>query len=90
MAEETILEWKPINDRFLKAALNSKFVEMTVIVCYALTEDAQEEIKDEFYDQLEDSDKVPAGKEKTMVRVVMMYISTIMAKDLLSYVKRPT
>ena len=32
---------------------NSKFVEMTVIVYYAPTEHAQEEIKDEFYDQLE-------------------------------------
>ena len=28
---------------------------MTVIVCYAPTEDAEEEIKDEFYDQLEEA-----------------------------------
>ena len=37
----------------LKARFNSKFVKMTLIVCYAPKEDAEEEIKDEFYDQSE-------------------------------------
>ena len=52
--EKTLLEWKPINDRLLKARVNSKFAKLTVIACYAPTEDAEEEIKDEFYDQLEE------------------------------------
>ncbi|KAI0233499.1 hypothetical protein LSAT2_016251, partial [Lamellibrachia satsuma] len=52
--EKTLLEWKPINDRLLKARFNSKFAKLTVIACYAPTEDAEEEIKDEFYDQLEE------------------------------------
>ena len=52
--EKTLLEWKPFNDRLLKARFNSKFAKLTVIACYAPTENAEEEIKDEFYDQLEE------------------------------------
>ena len=112
IVQKTILEWKPINDRFLKARFNSKFVKMTVIVCYAPTEDAEEEITDEFYDQLEEAIRTTpqhdmlleagdlnarvgmdnTGKERTKylwLRMVMG-MSTIMAKDLLSCVKRPT
>ena len=43
VVEKAILEWKPINDRLLKVRFNSKFVRMTVSVCYATTEDAEEE-----------------------------------------------
>lgn len=32
MVDKTILEWKPISDRLLKARFNSKFIKMTVIV----------------------------------------------------------
>ena len=35
--------------------LNSKFVKMTVIIPYAPTHDAKEEVKDEFYNQLEEA-----------------------------------
>ena len=31
--EKTLLEWKPINDRLLKARFNSKFAKLTVIAC---------------------------------------------------------
>ena len=37
-----------MNDRLLKVRFNSNFVKMTVVVCYAQTEDAEEEIKMNF------------------------------------------
>ena len=42
-AEKTLLEWKPINDRLMKVRFNSKFAKLTIIACYAPTEDAEEE-----------------------------------------------
>ena len=46
--EKTILEWKPVNDRLMKVRFNSKFAaKLTIIACYAPTEEAEEEEKDE-------------------------------------------
>ena len=50
--ERTPIEWKPSGPRLLKARFNSKYTKLTVIVCYAPTEDAEEADKDAFYDQL--------------------------------------
>ena len=65
--EKTLLEWKPINDRLLKARFNSKFAKLTVIACYAPTEDAEEEIKDEFYDQLKEEIRTTPRHDVLMV-----------------------
>ena len=51
--EKTLLEWKPVNDRLMKVRFNSKFAKFTIIECYAPTEEAEEEEKDELYEQLE-------------------------------------
>ena len=40
--ERTLIEWKPAGPRLLKARFNSKYTKLTVIVCYAPTEDADE------------------------------------------------
>ncbi len=50
--EKTSLEWKPVNDRLMKVRFNSKFAKLTI--GYAPTEEAEEEEKDEFYEQLEE------------------------------------
>ena len=52
--EKTLLEWKPVNDRLMKVRFNSKFAKLTIIACYAPTEEAEEKEKDEFYEQLEE------------------------------------
>ena len=58
--EKTLIEWKPAGSRLLKASFNSKYTNLTVIVCYAPTEDAEEADKDAFYDQLQAvTDEVP-------------------------------
>ena len=58
--ERTLIEWKPSGSRLLKARFNSKYTKLTVIVCYAPIEDAEEADKDTFYDQLQAvTDEVP-------------------------------
>ena len=54
--ETTLLEWKSVNQRLMKLRFNSKFVKLTIIACYAPTEEAEEEEeeKDELYEQLEE------------------------------------
>ena len=49
----TLLKWEPINERLLYTRFNSKFAKLSVIVCYAPTEDAEDEIKDKFYESLQ-------------------------------------
>ena len=47
--ERTLIKWKPSGPRLLKARFNSKYTKytkLTVIVCYARTEDAGEADKD--------------------------------------------
>ena len=51
--EKTLLQWQPVNDRLITARFDSNFCKLTLIQCYAPTNDADEEIKNEFYDQLQ-------------------------------------
>ena len=67
MVEKTILGWKRISDRLLKVRFNSRFVKMTVIVCYASTEEAEDEMKEEFYEQLEEA--IPTTPQHGMLLV---------------------
>ena len=58
--EKSLLEWKPVSDRLIMARFNSKYAKLTLLVCYAPTEDADEEEKDVFFDQLQSAiDHVP-------------------------------
>lgn len=47
-----IVDWEPINSRLARIRLHAKPFDVTVIVAYAPTEGADDEVKDEFYDQV--------------------------------------
>ena len=56
----TLMEWEPINERLIKARFNSKYCKFTIIQCYAPTNDSEDDMKEEWYDQLQAAvSKVP-------------------------------
>lgn len=52
-ARKSLLEFKPISDRIISIRLHAKLRKITIIQCYAPTEQDTDEQKDAFYDQLE-------------------------------------
>ena len=46
---QALLQWTPVSPRILKARFIGAHVKLSVIVCYAPTNDATDEAKDEFY-----------------------------------------
>ena len=52
--------WRPISDRIVEARFFSRFIKTTVIQVYAPTNEADDEVKDDFYEQLQKIvDEVP-------------------------------
>jgi len=59
-AHQSLLEWESISDRLLRARFHSRFQEVTIIQCYAPTNQADDDMKETFYAQLQSAlDKVP-------------------------------
>ena len=80
-----ILGFEPISDRIGKLRVKEKIYNMTLIIIYAPTEDKEEEIKEQFYEELQRTqDRVPKhdviiimgdmnaklGKEKVFSQVI--------------------
>ena len=42
-----LLEWEPISDRLIRARFDSKHCKLTILQCYAPTNEAEEEVKDD-------------------------------------------
>ena len=47
------MEWKPINNRLMKIRMKGKHINITILQCYASTNDSEEENKDAFQLQAE-------------------------------------
>jgi len=41
-----------ISDRLIRARFSSKYCKLTIFQCYAPTSEADDEVKDDFYEQL--------------------------------------
>ena len=48
----TLMEWEQINERLIKARFNSKYCKLTIIQCYAPTNDSEDEAKEDWYELL--------------------------------------
>ena len=59
-ASKSLIEWEPISDRIIKARLESRHQKTTIIQCYSPTNDATEDAKTSFYEELQSVvDRVP-------------------------------
>jgi len=62
-----ILGFKPVSDRICKLRVKGKCYNMTLINIYVPTEDKEEEIKEQFYEELQRTqDRVP-GHDATII-----------------------
>uniref|UniRef100_A0A2C9LDP9 Endonuclease/exonuclease/phosphatase domain-containing protein n=1 Tax=Biomphalaria glabrata TaxID=6526 RepID=A0A2C9LDP9_BIOGL len=53
IAASALIAWKPVSDRIITARLQTKQIKVTTVQAYAPTEDAEDTIKDHFYNQLQ-------------------------------------
>ena len=52
-ASRAVMKWTPINERIIVARFASSQAKLTVVACYAPTNDADETSKDDFYNTLQ-------------------------------------
>ena len=66
-AARALMEWEPVSDRIITARLASKCQNTTVIQVYAPTDAAEEEDKEEFYNQLQAAFEKQKRRDVTLV-----------------------
>lgn len=67
-ASRALIGWKPVSDRIITARFQSRHTKATVIQVYAPTENAEEAVKDDFYDQLQATlSEIPSHDLKLLI-----------------------
>ena len=51
--EKTLIEWEPLSNRIIRARYHSKYYKLSILQCYAPTNEAEDEVKDDWYEQLQ-------------------------------------
>uniref|UniRef100_A0A8D9EGU9 Craniofacial development protein 2 n=1 Tax=Cacopsylla melanoneura TaxID=428564 RepID=A0A8D9EGU9_9HEMI len=62
------MDWKPISERIIMVRLRNKVRNITIIQCYAPTEEATEDDKDNFYEQL---NEVMRTTKKQDIKIIL-------------------
>lgn len=66
----SMIEWKPVNERLISARIKSSYVKLSVTVCYAPTEEAEDTEKEASYDKLQKlTEKPPPTHDVLLVFV---------------------
>ena len=66
-SKKCLMEWKPISSRLIQARFFTKFAKLTIIQCYAPTEMAAQETKEEFYSQLQEAISIVSSHDVLIV-----------------------
>ncbi|XP_068208384.1 craniofacial development protein 2-like [Palaemon carinicauda] len=67
-AEKALSEWRAVNSKLILANLKSRQCNMSIIVCYAPTNDSPEEKKEEYYEEIRSViDEIPERDMKIVI-----------------------
>ena len=85
-AQRALIGWEPVNSRIITAkfATKKKKIKLNVIQCYAPTNDAEEEKKEDFYQHLQ---KVLDGMGKNDITILMGDMNAKIGYDNTGYEK---
>ena len=66
-AKESLISYKCINKRLVTTRFKSRFINLTIIMCYAPTEDCDCLLKEKFYNQLQKTYQNQSEHDKKIV-----------------------
>ena len=73
-----LLRWNPVSDRITSARVNSRFAKLTIIMLYVPTNEIEENVKDEFFEQVQREVERAPGHD---VIIIMGYSNVKVGQD---------